>query len=123
MNKLKTLFFKSNEAAFEYACKFFKDEIIEGMTNYGIILHIDTKLEPYTYLIKIASSQQIKDFDSKGILVVGVRDPENKSDLNLGDLVLWGCNDKVSAQFPMGYIVEKASRIYDLETNQFIFEK
>tara|TARA_Y100000741_G_C17863632_1_gene399979 strand:+ start:113 stop:484 length:372 start_codon:yes stop_codon:yes gene_type:complete len=123
MNNLKTLPFKSNDAAFEYACKFFKDEIIKDIGNYGIILHIDTKEEPQSFLIKIASPKIIKNFDTKGILVVGVKHPKVNSDLRVGDFVLWVCNDKNSADFPMGFIVEKASRILDTETHQFIFEE
>ena len=123
MNNLKTLPFKTNEAAFKYACKFFKDEITEGIGNYGIILRIDTNKEPFTYLIKIASSKLIKHFDTNGILVVGVKHPKTNVDLKEGDLILWVCDNKSLAEFPMGFIVEKASRILDTKTNQFIFEE
>ena len=116
---MDNLTFKSNDAAFTYAQRFFgKSKLSLKSSFIGIVKEIDNK-EPEGYLVEIIckAGNFLKRKDT--MLVAALRHPDFLVENKQNDLVIFGPSD-ISGKMPVGYLINKLEPELDMEAGQFI---
>ena len=120
---MDNLIFKSNDAAFTYAQKFFgKSKLSLNSSFIGIVKSIDISNEPEVYMIEITckAGNFLKRKDT--MLVAAMRHPDLSGEIKQNDLVIFGPSN-ISLKVPAGYLLHKLEPELDTETGQFKIAK
>lgn len=119
------LTFKDGASAFEYTTKYFSGaRLAKNEAIYGLVTEVDRAApgDAHDLFILKVSIQKKTFFSSKTevLTVDGFIHPDANFDLEVGDLVLWGCIDKDATPFPYGVIVHKCELFLDANNKQFV---
>jgi hypothetical protein len=113
------LVFKSTEAAFEYAQKFFTQTKLSTNASFiGIVRLIDAREKPTGYVIEIFCEAGIIFKKQITMPVAAIKHPELLSEIRDNDLVIFGPDD-ISGKIPSGYVIHKLEPEIDAETQTF----
>jgi hypothetical protein len=119
------LTFKDGASAFEYTTKYFSGARLEkNEAIYGLVMEVD-RASPGDahdlFILKIGIQKKTLFSSKTEILTVdGFIHPDANFDLEVGDLVLWGCVDKDAEPYPYGVIVQKCELFLDADNKQFV---
>ena len=118
------LTFKTGADAFEYTTKFFSGgEIKQNDALYGLVTayHPDQDgINDDEYTVKVSVLK--KGFFKSGRenkLVDAIIHPDLNVEINVGDLILWGCADALAKPNPFGVIVKKFKLNLATDNQQF----
>ncbi len=123
----RVLCFKSNQAAFEYACKYLESPIQEKRAIVGVVLSSDQKIgfcvkvaNPKDSTLTYASAEELLDQKQTYAVSLITAKHESVPDVQAGDLVLFAPNMEVIRQGVFsGMIIAKIGPTLDLETGMF----
>lgn len=116
---MENLQFKTTEAAFEYAKKYFKKiKPSVGESYVGIIRIVDKSSDPVVYAIDIICS--VRKFLTTGnsLTAITIGHPELQEELSKNDLVIFGL-DSISQKSPTGLILYKLLPELDIKSGAF----
>jgi len=129
------LTFKSGPDALDYVEKFFgHDQISPNCTCYGVIKFIDRSGSPDVFMIevvaltaniitsKVALKRNLQLSKVGRVPVSATTHPELDADLEIDDLVVWGCLE-AREKFPIGVILHKCKLEMDEKTKQFLLSE
>ena len=121
------LFFKSNQAAFEYACKYLESPIREKHAIVGVVLSSDPKIG---FCVKVANPKDSSLTYSSAVDLLALKQTyavslitskhETVPGVGVSDLVLFAPNMEMVRQgIFSGMIIAKIGPTLDLETGMF----
>ena len=118
---MDNLIFKSNDAAFTYARRFFgKSKLSLNSSFIGIVKFIDTNNEPNLYDRDNSGRKLLKRKDT--MLVAAMGHPDLSVEIKQDDLVIFGPTN-ISLKIPAGYLIHKLEPEYDTQKEQFIIHE
>lgn len=106
------LTFKTGADAFEYTTKYFSGgEIIQNEALYGLVTayhpsNDDIDDDEFSIKVSVLKKGFFRN-TRENIIVDAIIHPDLNVEINVGDLVLWGCSDPLAKPNPFGVIVKK----------------
>ena len=120
---MDNLIFKSTDAAFEYAQKFFgKSKLSLNSSFIGVVKSIDISKEPEVYMVEITCKAGSLLKRKNTMLVAALRHPDLSGEIKRNDLVIFGPSN-ISLKVPTGYLLHKLEPELDTKTGQFKIAK
>ncbi len=111
--------FKSTNAAFKYAQKFFgKEKLSLNSSFIGIVKSIDNRKDPPVYIVEIICKAGNFFSSQSSKTVAAVKHPDLKLVIKENDLVVFG-PDNISVNIPTGFLLYKLLPELDIKTQQF----
>ncbi|WP_152475115.1 hypothetical protein [Roseovarius sp. THAF9] len=107
----KELVFKSNEAAFQYACKFLDNSLVAKKAVTALVEDVSVNDEnEQAFKVRVANKDGGKRLVSYSLRAI--------EGINRGDLVLWGCDVPIEP-LPIGFVLAKVEPTLNLETGEW----
>lgn len=123
----RVLCFKSNQVAFEYACKYLESPIQEKRGIVGVAVSFDPKVgfcvkvaNPKDATLTYASAEELIDRKQTYAVSLITAKHESVPDVRVGDLVLFAPNMEMIRQNVFsGLIIAKIGPTLNLDTGMF----
>ena len=111
--------FKNSDEALEYVERFFDARSIKrGVSLIGVVRKVKSFNKTPVFLIEVNVTSGIFKKSNRREIVAGAIHPELNCQIQVGDLVNWGC-DKKQKELSSGFILDKLLPELDLHTGMF----
>jgi len=111
--------FKTSDDALDYVERFFDARPIKpGVSLIGAVRKLKSFNETQVFLIEVNVTSGIFKKSNRREIVAGAKHPELNCEIQVGDLVNWGC-DKKQRELSSGFILDKLLPELDLDTGMF----